>query len=360
MLPRISIVPKKEFAEKMLAILMDIYENVVLCNISRNYQKYIEESNIVFNKSLTKRGLHHEYNEQTKYLRVNSYQSSIQEYHEFKEQTINDSITFFVEYANNIRDICDIETFHVRLLWSIFSLNINIIPYKNKLTQADFTKEYPKYNVEKCTEEQWNKLKDIQFYKINTEDESLLIKHLRNLVIYGNYTPYNKNSRVKYNVLGMNFQNIERKVNSFIMKLSQDNYKEILEEIKEYFNDETREKILNSIITYLIDMNVIDESVYIQLVKTLGYKSSELRKFMTNPKILSLLYYHELTSKLEIYKRLKGEISLQLVLSLYAYRELSQQRYKNIETELKQRAEMLINKAANSREKFLLLDVIEG
>jgi hypothetical protein len=349
--------------KQVIELLKDIYANVIKSSVSKRYEKYINESNKVYEIQVNKKGLKYTCNQRTKDIRIHSYKNSIQEYKEFKEETIQKYGYFFFDKIDTFC-LSDLSSIDTKVLWIILSLNINIIP-EHYTSTTDFSKEFPNYKVENCTEEQWNKLKERYLYSLSPSEQSdniddiikqdaLLIRIGRNLISNGEYTPYNSKSRLKYITLEMNFQTDNEKADKLLGRLSTEFFDYVLEEIKKI----DKKVVLKRMLLVLENTDKIHLlTLYMQLMKNLNLTNladvvteinSENKDFLA--KVTALLYYFGAEIKLDL--------DLDLLLYLFKYREISLVNFSKIKESLKKKARELLSEII-SYKKYTLIDIID-
>jgi len=344
----------------ILPILQEIYSDVILSTISEKYQDYIDDSNEEFKTKINKRGLVNAYNHKTRELRVKSYHNHIMEYKEFKNRTVDFYIDSLITISNQIQ-MTDLTSFQVQMLWMLFSLNTNIIPVE-KYTIEQFNNDYPEYEMEKCKRKEWNKLKLVSFHNFVSNRradgdlimyDDKLIHKLQNLIVMGKYEPFSDSTRLKYNLLGMNVKNNERKIDGILFQLSEESYTETLLKLHDFKKPLVLKAIYSSLELTKKDKIV---KLYVQLLRDLDVPYHQIIE--TRKDLSGIIYYIYDNVSLEDLFTFDDQINV--IISIYKHKHINIKKYHIIKKQITSLANELIENVNDKKLKFGLMDIIEN
>ena len=385
-------------------IISEIYKNCLESEISRLYDVYTTESNVLFSKDLKRNNLKiSKRSAQTQSLRIKAYRNAYRKYGEFKQTKIK-------QMYEDVLAIANVDTPNA---WKLFTLNLqehivdNIDPIKCSEKILEIKNKYFEdhqndeedgkkfFNVSKATEKDytdwillWPTLSTIyqnsivKLIPITASSKNALMEiidrdshvanSIVNTIVNKEYAPFDKNSRL-YRTLGLFTQIDDRDICVLINKITSKTYNHCLLKLREY-NTNT---ILEYIITNPND-NISYTLLYVKALRDLGVQNEEIEQRIEQVnKKTSLEYsigndFDALAAALYIYDYLPG---LDFVLNemnninivkmlLYVFEHVNEATHPK--EKMKDLYDMAIylrsSKAAeiSTREKILLLDITDA
>lgn len=392
-----------EHNQNTFDILSEIYKNCLESEISRLYDVYTKESNVLFSKDLKRNNLKmNKRSAQTQSLRIKAYRNAYRKYGEFKQSRIK-------RMYEDVLAVANIDTPNI---WKLFTLNLQehivddvdpmkcsekILEIKNKYFEEhqNFEEDGKKiFSVSNATEKDYNdwllvhptlstiyQNSIIKLIPITTSSKNTLMEiidrdsHIANSIVNtitnATYVPFDKNPRV-YRMLELFTQIEDRDIRSWLNKVAAKTYQECLLKLREY-NTST---ILNFVITHPSD-NITYTLLCVKILRDLGIPNEEIELNIEQINQKTNLEYsigndfNALTAALYIYDYIPG---LDFVLNemnnidivkmvLYAYNNISIASHPSEKIkELYEMAEHLRNSTTikiTPREKMLLLDIVD-
>lgn len=384
-------------------ILSEIYKNCLESEISRLYDVYTKESNVLFSKDLKRNNLKmNKRSAQTQSLRIKAYRNAYRKYSEFKQSKIK----------HMYEDVLAIATIDTPNVWKLFTLNLQesivdgIDPMKCSEKILDLRRKYfdehqnseendeKIFSVSNTTEKDYNdwillyptlstiyQNSIIKLIPITSSSKSSLMEiidrdshvanSIVNTIINGKYIPFDKNPRL-YRILELFTQTDDKNIRSWINKITTKTYKDCLLKLREYDTN----TILNYIITNPND-NITYTSLYVKALRDLGIPNEEIEQRIEQINQKTSMEYsigndfNALVAALYIYDYIPG---LNFVLNemnnidivkmvLYAYEHVAEAQHpKEKIKELYDMAMYIRNSKTikiSSRERMLLLDIID-
>jgi len=382
-----------DFSEKTFDVVFKIYENVVTCGTSKAYDKYKKEANVVFDKRIKRNELQGEYNEETQKIRVQTYHNSFGDYKSFKEDRYQQNI----EIVNTLRK--DSKDITKKYLWALVTLNVGILQIEDSVNdiihmdmfnlyhlkqtknvvcalEERFNNEFPSFQIEACTEEQWNKkimiykysqaIKNIDTFISSSRsfDDVMLydrstITMILNLLTKSSYARWSPVVSRRYKIFNINSSDVESKITSSLNKISPINIDAIASDLRHY-------KPYDVAIQCLKYMNVYTKSIesVMQLINVLNIKD-EIKNIakisdINSPDLAVSLYYQSCLDFDDIEILYDKHKNAQFLIKLSEMKDNNINLFNTIKERFFALIKNILQSNTNKRIQFLLEDLLEN